>query len=185
MKIRTLGLVGWLISAIFAESALAQTPAAVSVSPGMSGASGQAAPAPRGTPMHAELVRRSDGQWVIARLSPAERLEARGSALSENEALQNVIEKYRKSLSRADLDELETVWIMNPAERKEIRRAASGGTRVSVQIREARFELAEDRAYVTFLQTQSRSAAPTNRRISRRGLAAYDSSQSWDAVRDE
>lgn len=182
------GLSAWIASIAIATAPFAAGAQTAALAPAPSSPAGTVASTQKSShavPMHAELIRRADGRWVISRLARTEELERHAAPLSEDPTLGSTMESYRKALSRSDLDGLSNVWIMNPSERKQMRRVASSGSRVSVQIEDATFSVDGDRAFVTFLQTQKRSPASGSNRMSKRGLAAYDSSQAWDVVSDE
>lgn len=140
--------------------------------------------APGSVAMTAELVKRSDGSWVIGKLSTDDILEERAKTLDSHPELQATFDRYRHALSRADVDELGSVWIMNPAERQAVTRLAKQNKRVSVSISDASLEVNGDRATVSFVQASKASKLPTprKRRPGRRGLAAYDSAGAWDNV---
>lgn len=143
-----------------------------------------AAPQQGAVPMNAELIKRSDGSWVIAKLSTAENLEPTDSELSEHPGLQATFDGYRRALARGDMEQLSSVWVMNPAERQELERLASNQSRISISISDATFVVNGDRATVQFLQRKAQSpvARKARRKLSRRGMAAYDSASSWDDV---
>jgi len=134
--------------------------------------------------MTAEMHRRSDGSWVIAKLSETPSLEPMNTALEEHPELLATFDRYRRAFSRGDVDMLSSVWIMNPADRKQVSRTVRRGKAISVRISDASLEIDGDRATVAFLQEQSLSATrpAAKSRTSRRGMAAFDSAGAWDSV---
>ena len=135
-------------------------------------------------PMTAEMVKRGDGSWVISKLSATEDLESKKAALKDHPDLETTLERYRRALSRGDIGQLASVWIMNPSERREMNRLADVENRVSFSISKASLAIDGDRATVSFMQgrTQSAPNAPRVRKLSRRGLAAHDAAGTWNHV---
>ena len=135
-------------------------------------------------PMTAEMLKRSDGSWVIVRLSTTTSLESQDAALQNHPELFETFERYRRALTRGDMTQLSAIWIMNPAERREMSRIADSDERFSVSISEASLIVDGDRATVSFLQDRKQSPAGTarQRKFSRRGMAAYDSAGAWDKL---
>ena len=135
-------------------------------------------------PMTAELVRRSDGSWVIAALRSNADLEVHDAPLADHPGLQSTFDRYRRAIARGDTIQLGRVWIMNPAERADMERLARQGKRVSISITRASLEVEGDRATVSFLQARNQTdePLPRKRRLSRRGMAAFDDAGAWDLV---
>lgn len=136
-------------------------------------------------PMSAELVRRSDGSWVIVKLQQTETLVERSTPIESNPELAETVDRYRLALSRGDAHALSTVWIMNPAERQQAGQLARGNTRFAVTITGATADVEGDRAAISFLEQRAESELPVRRRASRsrsRGMAAFDPAGAWDAL---
>ena len=104
------------------------------------------------------------------------KVEESKGALCDPPDLQSTFERDRHAMTRGDMDQLSSVWAMNPAKRREMDRLASAPERVSISRSQATCEIDGDRATLRFVQRRA------GRKLSGRGMAAYDAGAGWDGV---
>ena len=118
-------------------------------------------PAPEATSFRAELYQRGNGQWVIARIAPArEPLGDQSVSASSDTHVAMLLSDYRRAFAAGDIDALERVWLMSPAERVEIEQAFEKVPGFDVQLDNALVDIRGDRASLTFNQVLRKRSTP-------------------------
>jgi hypothetical protein len=145
--------------------------------------------------LHAELVRRRGGEWVIVSLTPRERVqgdrestralaEAAGPfASDEHPELRAALREYERAFERRDAERLALVWIMNPYERVQLRQLFDKSAAIAVSIEDTALVVEGDRASLEFDQRIAISTRPPPARAfgraSQRVLVAHDAQGNW------